>query len=59
MKQLEIHTTGINAHYSIKSYYGVDYQTKKVVFNFIPTIEECFELGYKLGYKEWEICRMF
>lgn len=32
MKLLEIHKKGVNAHNKVVSYYGLDYNTKKVLF---------------------------
>lgn len=34
MKLLEIHKRGINAYNKEVSYYGLDYKTKKVLFEF-------------------------
>lgn len=33
MKLLEIHKKGVNAHNKVVSYYGLDYNTKKVLFD--------------------------
>lgn len=58
MKLLEIHKNGINAHYKTVSYYGLDYEKKKVLFE-VKTLEEAIEKGSCLGYKNNEIVIMF
>lgn len=58
MKLLEIHKNGINAHNKTVSYYGLDYEKKKVLFE-VKTIEEAIEKGTRLGYKNSEMVRMF
>lgn len=58
MKLLEIHKNGINAHYKTVSYYGLDYEKKKVLFE-VKILEEAIEKGSCLGYKNNEIVIMF
>lgn len=42
MKLLEIHKNGINANNKTVSYYGLDYEKKKVLFE-VKTLEEAIE----------------
>lgn len=59
MKLLEIHKNAINAHNQVVSYYGLDYETKKVVFE-TNTPNEAVEIAVSFGYKKWtEIVMMF
>lgn len=58
MKLLEIHKNGINANNKTVSYYGLDYEKKKVLFE-VKTLEEAIEKGSLLGYKNGEIVIMF
>lgn len=58
MKLLEIHKNGINANNKTVSYYGLDYEKKKVLFE-VKTLEEAIEKGSRLGYKNGEIVIMF
>lgn len=59
MKLLEIHKKGINAHNKVVSYYGLDYNTKKVLFE-VKTLDKAIERAVYLGYKKWaEITMMF
>ena len=58
MKLLEIHKNGINANNKTVSYYGLDYEKKKVLFE-VKTLEEAIEKGSCLGYKKGEIVIMF
>lgn len=58
MKLLEIHKNGINAHNKTVSYYGLDYEKKKVLFE-VKTLEEAIEKGSCLGHKNDEIVIMF
>ena len=58
MKLLEIHKNGINANNKAVSYYGLDYEKKKVLFE-VKTLEEAIEKGSCLGYKNGEIVIMF
>ena len=58
MKLLEIHKNGINANNKTVSYYGLDYEKKKVLFE-VKTLEEAIEKGSCPGYKNGEIVIMF
>lgn len=58
MKLLEIHKNGINANNKTVSYYGLDYEKKKVLFE-VKTLEEAIEKRSCLGYKNGEIVIMF
>lgn len=58
MKLLEIHKNGINANNKTVSYYGLDYEKKKVLFE-VKTLEEAIEKESCLGYKNGEIVIMF
>ena len=58
MKLLEIHKNGINANNKTVSYYGLDYEKKKVLFE-VKTLEEAIEKGSCFGYKNGEIVIMF
>nr|UVN06280.1 MAG: hypothetical protein [Bacteriophage sp.] len=39
MKLLEIHKNGINAHNNEVSFYGIDFQTKTLMFDGIENVE--------------------
>lgn len=56
---IEIHKNGVNATYKEVSYYGIDYDSKKVLFSSARSIEEAIEKAKVLGYKQGEIQRMF
>lgn len=59
MKLLEIHKKGINAHNKEVSYYGLDYKTKKVLFE-VKELKDAIEKAVSLGYQKWtEIIMMF
>lgn len=59
IKLLEIHKKGVNAHNKVVSYYGLDYNTKKVLFE-AKTLDKAIERAVYLGYKKWaEITMMF
>lgn len=59
MKLLEIHRKGINAHNKEVSYYGLDYETKKTLFE-TKVLNEAIEQAVSLGYHKWaEIVLMF
>ena len=58
MKQLELHREGLNAHNDKVYYYGIDYQTKNVVFATYDE-KEAYKLAEKFGYQKHEICRMY
>lgn len=51
MKLLEIHKKGVNAHNKVVSYYGLDYNTKKVLFE-AKTLDKAIERAVYLGYKK-------
>ena len=59
MKLLEIHKNGINAHNNEVSFYGIDYQTKTLMFDGIENVECAIEIAKELGYKISEIQMMF
>lgn len=59
MKLLEIHKNGINAHNNEVSFYGIDYQTKTLMFDGIENVERAIEIAKKLGYKISEIQMLF
>ena len=59
MKMIEIHKNGVNATYKEVGYYGIDYDSKKVLFSSVRSIEEAIEKAKSLGYKQGEIQRMF
>lgn len=59
MKLLEIHKNGINAHNKEVSFYGVDYQTKKTMFDKVDSIEKAISIAKDLGYNTTEIQRVF
>lgn len=50
MKLLEIHKKGINAHNKEVSYYGLDYTTKKVLFE-VEELNEAIEQAVSLAIK--------
>lgn len=54
-KLIEIHKNGINVHYPVASYYGVDYETKKVIFKEAKTFEDAKSIALKSGYNYNEI----
>lgn len=59
MKLLEIHKKGINAHNKEVSYYGLDYTTKKVLFE-VEELNEAIEQAVSFGYQKCaEITMMF
>jgi hypothetical protein len=59
MKLLEIHKKGINTHNKEVSYYGLDYTTKKVLFE-VEELNEAIEQAVSFGYQKWaEITMMF
>ena len=58
MKQLEIHREGINFHNDKVYYYGIDYQTKNLVFTTYDE-REAYKLAEEYGYQKSEICRMY
>lgn len=59
MKLLEIHKKGINAYNKEVSYYGLDYKTKKVLFE-AKELNEAIEQAISLSYQKWaEITMMF
>ena len=51
MKLLEIHKNGINAHNNEVSFYGIDFQTKTLMFDGIENVECAIEIAKELGYK--------
>ena len=55
MKLLEIHKNGINAHNNEVSFYGIDFQTKTLMFDGIENVECAIEIVKELGYKISEI----
>lgn len=60
MKLLEIHKNGINFHNIVVSYYGIDFDTKQVLFNGINTLSEAMNKAKELGYtQESEIQLLF
>ena len=59
MKLLEIHKNGINAHNNEVSFYGIDFQTKTLMFDGIENVECAIEIAKELGYKISEIQMMF
>lgn len=59
MKLLEIHKNGINAHNNEVSFYGIDFQTKTLMFDGIENIECVIEIAKELGYKISEIQMVF
>ena len=59
MKMIEIHKNGVHASNKEVSYYGIDYDSKKVLFSSVRSIEEAIEKAKSLGYKQGEIQRMF
>ena len=58
MKLLEIHKNGINAHNNEVSFYGIDFQTKTLMFDGIENVECAIEIAKELGYKISEIQMM-
>ena len=59
MTLLEIHKNGINAQNNEVSFYGIDFQTKTLMFDRIENIECAIEIAKELGYKIYEIQMMF
>lgn len=59
MKLLEIHKNGINAHHKEVSYYGVDYNTKRVLFDSVKSLNEAIDNAISFGYKKEEMQFMF
>lgn len=59
MKLLGIHKNGINAHNNEVSFYGIDYQTKTLMFDGIENVECAIEIAKELGYKISEIQMVF
>lgn len=59
MKLLEIHKNGINAHNKKSSFYGVDFQTKSLVFENTKNLELAISAANNLGYSKSEIQLMF
>ena len=59
MKLLEIHKNGINAHNNEVSFYGIDFQTKTLMFDGIENVECAIEIAKELGYKISEIQMVF
>lgn len=51
MKQLELHIDGLNAHSDKVYYYGIDYQTKNLVFTTYDE-QEAYKLVEMYGYKK-------
>ena len=45
MKLLEIHKNGINAHNNEVSFYGIDFQTKTLMFDEIENVECAIEIA--------------
>lgn len=58
-KLLEIHKNGINAHNNEVSFYGIDFQTKTLMFDGIENVECAIEIAKELGYKISEIQMVF
>lgn len=54
-KLIEIHREGVHAGNAVPFYYGVDYNTKQVVFTDVETAEEAKQIALFAGYKESEI----
>lgn len=56
MKLLEIHKNGINAHNNEVSFYGIDFQTKTLMFDGIENVECAIEIAKELNelYKRLE-----
>ena len=48
MKLLEIHKNGINAHNNEVSFYGIDFQTKTLMFDGIENVECAIEIAKEL-----------
>lgn len=59
MKLLEIHKNGINAHNNEVSFYGIDFQTKTLMFDGIENVECAIEIAKELGYKISETQMVF
>lgn len=59
MKLLEIYKNGINAHNNEVSFYGIDFQTKTLMFDGIENVECAIEIAKELGYKISEIQMVF
>lgn len=59
MKLFEIHKNCINAHNKEVSFYGVDYQTKKKMFDKVDSIEKAISIAKYLGYDATEIQLVF
>lgn len=56
MKLLEIHKNGINAHNNKVSFYGIDFQTKTLMFDGIENVECVIGIAKELNelYKRLE-----
>lgn len=51
MKLLEIHKNGINAHNNEVSFYGIDFQTKTLMFDGIENVECAIEIAFRSKYR--------
>ena len=56
---MEIHKNGLNHWNNIVSYYIYNWNTKELVKDNISTLSECYNILYKLGYKNYEITEVF
>lgn len=52
---VEIHKNGVNAHYPVASYYGMDYESKSIVFTNVSSAEKAWEAARAAGYEKNEI----